>query len=238
MTVTLTVVSSMRMSRRCRRCAASRSLGDVLLLLVRHGLTDLTATRLIGRLPGIDLNARGVEQATEAAAMLSPLPVMAIYSSPLERTMQTAAPLAAAKGLAVTPLPGLLEVDYGEWAGQEYKVLQKTDTWKEVQQQPSRARFPAGEAVREAQARVVATIEELVVRHPLDTIAAFSHADMIKLAVAHYIGMPLDTYQRTTVGPGSVTAIHLGKGSAVLVRLGATASLDDLKPAPPRRRKN
>ena len=210
----------------------------MLLLLVRHGLTDLTATRLIGRLPGIDLNARGHEQAAEAATLLEALPVAAIYSSPMERTLQTAAALASARGLEVTPVPGLNEVDYGEWAGQEYKVLQKTELWKLVQQHPSRARFPGGESVPEAQARVVAVIEDLARRHPKDTIAAYSHSDMIKLAVAHYVGMALDMYQRTNVGPGSITALHIGSGGAMLVRLGATASLDDLKPAPARKRKN
>jgi len=210
----------------------------VLLLLVRHGLTDLTPTRLIGRLPGIDLNQPGRQQAAEAAALLEPVPVAAIYSSPMARTMQTAAALAATSGLEVTEMLGLNEVDYGEWAGQEYKVLQKTDLWKLVQQHPSRARFPGGESVPEAQARVVAAIEELVARHPRDTVAAYSHSDMIKLAVAHYVGMALDMYQRTNVGPGSITALHIGGGGATLVRLGATASLDDLKPAPPRKRKN
>ena len=182
----------------------------MLLLLVRHGLTDLTATRLIGRLPGIDLNARGHEQAAEAAT----------------------------RGLDVTQVPGLNEVDYGVWAGQEYKVLQKTELWKLVQRHPSRARFPGGESVPEAQARVVTAIEELASRHPKDIIAAYSHSDMIKLAVAHYVGMALDMYQRTNVGPGSITALHIGAGGAMLVRLGATASLDDLKPPPPRKRKN
>ncbi|GAC1578118.1 MAG: histidine phosphatase family protein [Candidatus Dormibacteria bacterium] len=210
----------------------------MLLLLVRHGLTDLTASRLIGRLPGVDLNDRGREQAAEAATLMSTLPIAAIYSSPLERTMQTAGALADARGMEVVSLPGLLEVDYGEWAGQEYKVLQKTDLWKLVQQHPSRARFPAGEAVREAQARVVASIEELFTLHAAATVAAFSHADMIKLAVAHYVGIPLDLFQRTSVGPGSITALHVGKGNAMLVRLGATSSLDDLKPPPARRRKN
>ena len=226
------------MSLKCRKCDAVRSLARVLLLLVRHGLTDLTATRLIGRLPGIDLNQRGREQAAEAVALLQPLALAAIYSSPLERTMQTAGPLAASTGLPVTPLPGLLEVDYGEWAGQEYRVLQKTDLWKLVQSQPSRARFPSGEAVREAQARVVATIEDLSTRHPKETVAAFSHSDIIKLAVAHFLGMPLDLFQRTNVGPGSITALNITGGGAMLVRLGATGSLDDLKPPGPRKRKN
>ncbi|MFN2462638.1 MAG: histidine phosphatase family protein [Candidatus Dormibacteria bacterium] len=210
----------------------------MLLLLVRHGLTDLTASRLIGRLPGIGLNQRGHEQATAAARLLRGLPIQAIYTSPLERTIQTAEALAEVSGLPLTRMEGLLEVDYGEWAGQEYKVLRKTETWKLVQTQPARVRFPGGEAVREAQARVVQAVEELTERHPGGTVAAYTHADMIKLAVAHFIGLPLDLYQRTSVGPGSITALHVGRGSSTLVTLGATATLDDLKPPPARRRKN
>jgi probable phosphomutase (TIGR03848 family) len=207
----------------------------VLLLLVRHGLTDLTETRLIGRTPGIGLNDRGRQQAEEAAALISPLPLDGLYSSPMERTLETAAPLAIARGLEVTPLPGLIEVDYGEWTGQEYRVLRKSDVWKLVQQRPAEARFPGGEAVREAQARVVSAVQELLARHPQGLVAAYSHADMIKLAVAYFIGLPLDLYQRTSVAPGSVTALHLGGGHPVLLRLGASGSLDDLKPAPQRR---
>ncbi|MGI8608592.1 MAG: MSMEG_4193 family putative phosphomutase [Candidatus Dormibacteria bacterium] len=210
----------------------------MLLLLVRHGLTDLTETRLIGRLPGISLNAKGQAQATAATELIAPLPVAAIFSSPMERTQQTSAPLAERKGLPVEEAEGLLEVDYGEWAGQEYKVLRKTDLWKVVQQHPSGARFPGGESVREAQARIVATIEGLLLRHPKDVVAAYSHSDMIKLAVAHFTGVHLDLYQRLVVSAGSVTALHLGTGPPALIKLNELGSLEDLKPPPPRRGKN
>ncbi|HEY8739159.1 MAG TPA: MSMEG_4193 family putative phosphomutase [Candidatus Dormibacteraeota bacterium] len=210
----------------------------MLLLLVRHGLTDPTTTRLIGRLPGVSLNARGQGQATSAADRVATLPVAAIYSSPMERTVQTATPLADRLGLPIREMPGLVEVDYGEWAGQEFKVLRKTALWKVVQQQPSSARFPGGESVREAQARIVAAIEELQGRHPSEVVAAYSHSDMIKLAVAHYVGIHLDLYQRIVVSAGSVTALHLGGGPPGLLRLNDVGSLDDLRPPPARRGKN
>ena len=210
----------------------------MLLLLVRHGLTDATKTRLIGRLPGISLNAEGRAQAAAAAERVALLPVAAIYTSPMERTLETAAPLGARLGLPVTPDPGLLEVDYGEWAGQEYKTLRKTDLWKRVQQRPADARFPAGEAVREAQARIVGAIEVIVNRHPTHVVAAYSHADMIKLAVAHFTGIHLDLFQRTAVSAGSVTALSIGGGPPVLLKLNDTGDLADIRPAPPRRGKN
>ena len=221
-----------------RRCDVPRSLGQMLLLLIRHGLTDLTETRLIGRLPGIPLNQKGRAQATAVAELVAPLPVAAIFASPMERTHQTAAPLSSLKGVAVSEAYGLLEVDYGEWAGQEFKVLRKTDLWKVVQQHPSGARFPGGESVREAQARIVSTIEEILASHAKDVVAAFSHSDMIKLAVAHFTGVHLDLYQRLAVSAGSVTALQLGSGPPALVKLNEVGSLDDLKPPPPRRGKN
>jgi probable phosphomutase (TIGR03848 family) len=210
----------------------------VLLLLVRHGLTDLTETRLVGRLPGIPLNDRGRAQADAAAALIAPLKVAVIASSPLERTLETAAPLARQRGLEVEVVDGLLEVDYGDWAGQEYKVLRRTDLWKVVQQHPSGARFPGGESVREAQARIVAAVESLAARNPREVVAAFSHSDMIKLAVAHFTGIHLDLFQRLVVSAGSITALHLGAGPPALVKLNEVGNLDDLKPPAARRGKN
>ena len=210
----------------------------MLLLLVRHGTTDLTDTRLIGRLPGISLNQKGQAQAVAAAGLIAPLPLSAIFSSPMERTLQTATALADLKGLPIEVVDGLLEVDYGEWAGQGFKVLRKTELWKVVQQHPSGARFPGGESVREAQARIVATIEAILGRHPSGVVAAFSHSDMIKLAVAHFTGVHLDLFQRLVVSAGSVTALHLGAGPPALVKLNELGNLDDLKPPPRRRGKN
>lgn len=201
-------------------------------------MTDATKKRLIGRLPGISLNDEGRRQAAAAATRMSALQVAAIFSSPLERTVETAAPLAEATGLPITQAAGLLEVDYGEWAGQEYRVLRKTDLWKKVQQQPAGARFPGGETVNEAQGRIVTAIEEILGAHPQAVVAAYSHADMIRLAVAYFSGIHLDLFQRLAVSAGSVTALHLGAGAPALLRLNDVGTLADLKPPPPRRGKN
>ena len=198
-------------------------------------MTDLTHKQLVGRAPGVHLSKRGGEQAERLVERLDGVPLAAIYSSPLERSLETAAPLAGARGLVVVHDEGFSEVDYGAWAGQDFKQLRKTDLWKRVQLRPADARFPGGEAVREAQARITASIEAIVNRHPKDCVAAFSHSDMIKFAVAHLAGIHLDLFQRLVVSPASVTAIVLGGASPALVRLNDIGGLQDL--VPPRRRR-
>lgn len=203
----------------------------MLLLLVRHGMTDVTSTRLAGRTPGISLNAIGRGQAESLIPRLAGLQLDAIYSSPRERALETAAPLAAARAIKIGVDARLDEVDYGEWSGQEYRALRKTDLWKRVQQRPADARFPGGEAMREAQGRVVAGLEAIFAAHPTGTVAAFSHADLIKAAIAHLTGLHLDLFQRLVVGPASVNAIVLGGNQPHLVRLNDMGSVADLAPA-------
>jgi probable phosphoglycerate mutase len=206
----------------------------VLLLLIRHGITDLTEKQLVGRTAGIHLSQRGHEQAAALVDRLKGVPLAGIYSSPLDRALETAAPLAADRGLEIHNVDGLTEVDYGLWAGQEFKELRKTDLWKRVQLRPADARFPEGEAIREAQARIIGSLETIVNNHPQDCVAIFSHSDMIKFAVAHLTGLHLDLFQRLVVGPASVTAIHIGGAAPALIRLNDVGGLKDL--APPRRR--
>lgn len=207
----------------------------MVLLLIRHGTTALTATRLVGRSPGVSLDDNGRRQAEGLVGRLEGIPISAIYSSPLERTRETAEPLAAARGLEVGIEDGLVEVDFGEWQGQEYRSLQKTDLWKRVQSRPGDARFPGGEAVREAQARVVAVVEKLFYAHPTGTVAAFSHSDMIRLAIAHFTGVHIDLFQRLNISPASVSALQVGDGMPRLLHLNDTGGLQDLRPVPRRR---
>src|SRR6476620_7626520 len=147
------------------------------LVLVRHGVTAHTGPLLSGRMPGIDLSDKGVEQAEAAADRISALAVTTVYASPIERTTQTASYIAKRFGLEVQPLPGAIEADYGDWTGGKIADLAKTDEWKVVQVAPSRARFPNGESIREMQARTVGTLDDVIARHPHETVVVVSHAD-------------------------------------------------------------
>src|SRR3954467_15661025 len=201
-----------------------------LVLLVRHGQTTTTGTLLPGRAPGLHLAESGVEQAQRVAARIAELDrVDAIYASPLERTRETAAPIAKARGLKVTVERGLLECDFGEWTGQELKTLMKLPEWGTVQRYPSGFRFPGGESFPEMQGRIVGTMAKLRERHPGETVVAVSHADPIKAAVAEAVGTPLDLFQRIVISPCSVSAIAFGVTGPAVLAVNSTGTLTELK---------
>ena len=198
------------------------------LVLVRHAVTAHTGPLLSGRMPGIDLSEKGRAQAEVTADRLAVLPIAAVYASPIERTTQTARPIALRHGLDVLPLPGVIEADYGEWTGGKIVDLAKTDEWRVVQVSPSRARFPGGETVRAMQARTVAALDDVVAAHARETVVVVSHADPIKSAIAHYTGMHLDLFQRVHVSPASVTVFDFHPMATMLVKCNDTGGLADL----------
>jgi len=198
-----------------------------LVLLVRHGQTPTTGSTLPGRAPGLHLAETGQAQAQAAADRIAALKeVAAVYASPLERTRETAKPIAAARGLKVRVERGLLEADFGDWTGAALKDLMKLPEWQTVQRYPSGFRFPNGESFAEMQTRIVGALDTLVARHPGETIVAVSHADPIKAALAQALGTHLDLFQRIIVSPCSISAVLYGPtGPAVLA---ANSTGDDL----------
>ncbi len=185
---------------------------------MRHAQTPTTGKTLPGRAPGLHLADRGREQAADVADRIARLPrIAAVYASPLERARETAEPIAAACRLPVTPDDGLLECDYGEWTGVSLRELRRRPEWKTIQRYPSGFRFPGGGSFTEMQARVTGALGRLVAAHPGQTVVAVSHADPIKVALAHALGTHLDLFQRIAVFPASVSAIAYGAdGPAVL----------------------
>ncbi|MGH2722371.1 MAG: histidine phosphatase family protein [Actinomycetota bacterium] len=201
----------------------------MLLLLVRHAVTAATGTKLSGWLPGFHLSEEGVRQAEAVAARLASLPVKAIYSSPLERCLETAECIAALQRPDVQIMDELGEIKYGDWQGKSFKTLYKRKGWLELQARPADFRFPNGETIREAQTRGVGAIERLRPRHKRDLVVVASHADMIRLITSAYLGLSLDLYQRISIAPASVTALLLGDRIPRLLKLGDSGSLDDLE---------
>ena len=202
-------------------------------LLVRHGQTPTTGKLLPGRAPGLHLADSGIEQAQRAAERISALTkVDAIYSSPLERARETAAPIAAARGLKTRIDKGLLECDFGDWTGAELKSLMKLPEWNTVQRAPSTFTFPGGESFTAMQNRIVGAIDRLRAAHPGGTIVCVSHADPIKAAVAHAMGTHIDLFQRIVIGTCSVSAIAYGMGAPVVLTVNSTGgSLAELRPS-------
>jgi probable phosphomutase (TIGR03848 family) len=185
--------------------AASAS---TLVLLVRHAVTPTTGKILPGRARGLHLSDEGRRQAEGTAKRLAALPrVAAIYSSPLERARETAAAIGRARGLAVRIERGLLEADIGAWTGAAIKRLTRRPEWATVQRHPGGFRFPGGESFVEMQGRVDAAVRRLVARHRGRTVVAVSHADPIRVLLAHVLGVPLDLFQRIAISPASISAV-------------------------------
>ena len=178
------------------------------LLLIRHGENDTVGKRLAGRTAGVHLNSKGHEQAAALVPVLAKAPITAVYSSPLERAVETAQPLAAALGLEVQIRPGLIEIDYGTFRWKTIKQLHRMKLWKDVLGNPAIVCFPGGESFVEAQARVVAELEAIAALHSEeDLVVCFTHADIIRLATAYYLQMPLNAYSRLNANTTSITVI-------------------------------
>ena len=184
-------------------------------LLVRHGHNDMIGEKLAGRMPDVHLNKEGVEQARRLAIGFKEFPIKAVYASPLERAVETAQPIADAHDLPVEILPALMEIDFGEWQGQDLENLKKGREWKHVQGKPSEFRFPGGESFLEAQKRVVQGLTLLSEQYAeKEIVVCAAHSDVIRLAVAYFLGLTLDNFQKIRILPASVTLLYLNKGQA------------------------
>ncbi|MCH1490773.1 MAG: MSMEG_4193 family putative phosphomutase [Ilumatobacteraceae bacterium] len=194
------------------------------ILLVRHGNTPTTGKVLPGRAKGLSLSDTGRDQAKTAAERIAALArVDAIYCSPLERARETAAPIAAGRGLKAKVDRGLLECEFGDWTGAQLSKLSKLPEWSTVQRAPSTFRFPNGESFTEMQVRMVSTLDRLRSTHPGGTIVCVSHADPIKAAVAHAVGTHLDLFQRIVISTCSISALAWSPHGPAVLAVNTTA---------------
>jgi probable phosphomutase (TIGR03848 family) len=202
-------------------------------LLVRHGATPTTGKVLPGQAAGLHLSERGRAQAAAVAERIGALgkAPTAVYASPLERTRETAAPIARALGVRVRTAPGLLEVDVGEWTEKPLARLSRTPQWATVQRWPTAFRFPGGESFAELSVRSMDAVLCLVAEHPGQTIVAVSHADPIKAVMAAAAGIPLDLLQRLMISPCSVSALVFTAGGPLVLCMNSTGTLEELVPS-------
>ena len=203
------------------------------ILLIRHAVNDFVKTgKLAGWTEGVHLNEEGKAQADALGKRLADAPLNHIYASPIERTVETAAAIVRHHPqLRVESNGDIGEVRYGDWEGKKISDLARRKMWSVVQEYPSRAYFPKGETMRGVQVRIVDAIESLVQKHPNQMIALVFHADLIKMALAHYLGMHLDVFQRIVISPASISALHLEHSRPFIVSVNDVAHLLTLKKA-------
>jgi broad specificity phosphatase PhoE len=177
--------------------------------LIRHGTNDWLGKGLAGRLPNVHLNAQGQAEAERLAETLAAKGIRRILSSPLERALETAAPLARKLDLKLEISEALLEVDFGDWTGRTLAELREMPQWSLFNSHRSGARIPNGESIIEVQSRMVLGLQGWQREDPAGAFALFSHGDPIRAALVYFLGMPLDLLTRLEVSPGSFSVARL-----------------------------
>ena len=190
-----------------------------LVFLVRHAVHDLVSRVLTGRSPGMGLSEAGHRQAERIAERLAEEKIGALYASPQERARQTAEPIAHRLGLEVRSAEAMDEVDFGAWAGQSFEALESDPNWALWNRTRSLARPPGGESMVEVQARAVRWLRRLPATRPGGGVAVVSHGDVIRAALAYFLGMPLDHMTRLEVSPGSLSLLAMGEAEARVLQV-------------------
>jgi probable phosphoglycerate mutase len=184
------------------------------ILLIRHATTDAVGKRLSGRLPGVHLDKEGEKQSNMLADRMVDVPVAAIYSSPLERALETAAPIAKMHRLNTITSDNFLEIDFGTWTNCSFEQIQNDPAFQRFNSFRSVTRIPGGESMLEAQARIITGLQQLHAKHVNETVAVISHSDLIKAAIAYYAGIHLDMFQRIEISPASVSILEIFEETA------------------------
>ena len=188
--------------------------------LLRHGEHGLLGRVLAGRMPGVGMTERGRAEIAAAAERLAGEKIAALYSSPLQRTRETAEIVATRLGLPIGFRDDLLELDFGEWTGATFDSIRADPRWQAWSTQRSLAAIPGGESMRAVQQRVVAALLELNERHLHEIVVLVSHGDVIRAVLLFALGMPLDFYNRIEIGQGSISTITIGASGIRVVTLG------------------
>ena len=184
--------------------------------LVRHGAHDLLGRALAGRMPGVGLNAEGRAQAERLAAHFAAVRPTAVISSPLQRTVETAQPIASRLGLELELESGLLEIDFGAWTGRAFTELDGDPAWPLFNNARSLVAIPGGESLIDVQTRMVATLRRLAADRPEASLVLVGHGDPLKSAIAYFLGVPIDLQRRIEIAPGSISDLELGRDDVVV----------------------
>jgi probable phosphoglycerate mutase len=194
-------------------------------LLIRHATTDFVGNTLSGRMPGVSLNHEGRLQAEKLADRLSGLPLAAVYSSPLQRAVETALPICKVLNLEHQTTDDFMEIDFGEWTGLSFQNLEQQSRFRLFNTFRSNTRIRGGELMLEAQLRMITGLEKLRARHRNETIAVVGHSDLIKAAVAYYAGIHLDMFQRIEISPASISIIEIYDETARILVVNDTGGI-------------
>lgn len=187
------------------------------ILLIRHALTDEAGKIFSGRKPGLSLNSEGRSQVDLLTERLSKTNLAAVYSSPVDRAVETAGPVAASHNLDVTISEDFNELDFGNWTGLSIEQLKDDPAFRSFNTLRSLNRIPGGELMVEAQLRIIKGIEKLRVLYPGGSVAVVSHADMIRAAIAFFSGIHIDLLHKIEISTTSISIIETGNAHVRII---------------------
>jgi len=200
------------------------------IILARHGETDWNRERRWQGITDLSLNERGREQARVLAERLEAVPFSAIYASDLRRAYETALVVAERKGLAVTPMRELREVDVGSWTGLSQEEIKERfpDAYTHVRARTGRG-WEGGETYAEMGRRVLEAMRAIAREHPRDAVLVVTHSGPIRTARAHALGLDFTTDRKAapTVDRVELAAVTVVDGvfrpadAEIYERLGA-----------------
>lgn len=191
-------------------------------LFIRHGRHDYLGRAIAGRKAGVHLNDDGRKQAEHLAEKLSLLPVGAIYSSPMERVVETAEPIARRFNLPLQIAEEFTEIGVGEWEDRPFTELSQLPLWRTINGFRSSTRFPGGELMLEVQVRALRKLNELRGQHRF--VVVVTHGDVVRAVMAHFLGMHLDLFLRIEIDPASLSLLEYGEDFAIVRMLNSPSS--------------
>ncbi len=194
---------------------------------VRHAATDFIGKTISGRMPGVHLNELGRKQAAQLVERLALASIDAVYSSPQARARETAEPLALCAHKEIVIAAELDELDFGAWTGRTFDELQDVPEWRRFNSARSTTRIPDGELLLEVQSRVITFVERISQSQVRGSIVLFSHGDVIRAALAFYLGIALEFLLRFEVGPASVSLLTLDDGTPRILCVNSTQGIFD-----------
>jgi broad specificity phosphatase PhoE len=191
------------------------------LVLIRHGETDWNREgRVMGWSP-VPLNSAGRMQIEQLAARLKGIRMEALYSSPVQRTVESAAILGAALNLSPVRDDRWIETKITGWEGKLWSELEGHPIRERYYAAPTETRLPDGEMFAEVRERVVAATDALIAQHREGMIAIVSHADPIRAVIGHYLGLEMSASHNFRIDHGTLSILEIDKGIGALRLLNA-----------------
>ena len=200
------------------------------LYLVRHGETESNRRGLALGRDDVPLNEHGLWQAERVGQALASEPLVAVYSSPLRRALDTAGAVAGHHGREVQVEERLIEMDVGELDGLTFAEVRKRypdllEKW--VSGPGPNQTMPGGERLVDVQERAWALVNELAASRGDEVIAAVSHNFVILSLLVSALGIELAQFRRLRHSVGAVSVLDFSPKRVKVVRVNDTCHLEE-----------